>query len=53
MTPPFGLSNSSPGASSSIRLESPKGDETAVRGEGSFIAPVGTKLLLQAPESDD
>jgi len=50
-TPPFGLSGGLPGAVASIRLELPDGEVRPIRGKGAFIAPAGSKLMLQVPGS--
>jgi len=51
MTPPFGLSGGLPGATASIRLELPDGAMRPVNGKGAFIAPAGSRLVLQTPGS--
>jgi len=51
VTPPFGLAGGLPGAPARIELVPPHGNARRLTSKGAFIAPAGSRLVLQAPGS--
>jgi N-methylhydantoinase B len=51
VTPPFGLAGGRPGAPARIELVPPHGNARRLTSKGAFVAPVGSRLVLQAPGS--
>ena len=51
VTPPFGLAGGLPGAPARIELMPPHGNARRLTSKGAFIAPAGSRVVLQAPGS--
>jgi len=51
VTPPFGLAGGLPGAPARIELVPPHGNPRRLTSKGGFIAPAGSRVVLQAPGS--
>jgi len=51
VTPPFGLAGGLPGAPARIALVPPHGNARRLTSKGGFIAPAGSRVVLQAPGS--
>ena len=51
VTPPFGLAGGLPGAPARIETVPPHGNARRLTSKGAFIAPAGSRVVLQAPGS--
>jgi N-methylhydantoinase B len=51
VTPPFGLAGGLAGAPARIELVPPNGPSRALPSKGGFIAPSGSRVILEAPGS--
>ncbi len=51
VTPPFGLAGGHAGGPARISLELPDGTTRRLNSKGGFIAPAGSRVVLQAPGS--
>ncbi len=51
VTPPFGLAGGKPGAPARLALELPDGTVRRLTSKGGFLAPAGSRVVMQAPGS--